>query len=293
MLSCSRSCLQSLTETDVLRRWFPVVVFATCLLPAQEADPKRQSTPLTLQEVVKLTKSELSEELIVARIKRNNRPFDLNGDEILELRKSGVSETVIKYLLDPGLPYTPPPPPRPPEPLPPKPAAPAKPLDPVSAKVPEESGLYWLSGNEKFVRLELRTIIPSGRSGKVTSVLTGGLKKGSIVGSATGSSAKIRIPHSASIFFFRVPEKVSVDDLVLLKLEKEKERRDLSFGARSEKPVFPAKSVVLFESKQVAPGLVRVSVGALPAGEYLFFILGSGDERKSVFGKGYEFGVGS
>jgi len=46
-----------------------------------------------------------------------------------------------------------------------------------------------------------------------------------------------------------------------------------------------------FDSKQVAPGLFRLSVAAKNTGEFLFFILGSGDEKKGTLGKGYDFGV--
>lgn len=258
---------------------------------AQEPEAGRQSsTPLSLEEVIRMAKANLSEELVVARIKRNNRPFDLNGDEILELRKSGVSETVLKYLLDPNLPYTAPVPP-PPVAEKPKPAAPAKPLDPVAAKVPEEPGLYLLSPVDRFTKVELKSIMPLRRGGKLAEVVTGGLKKGATVGSIAGGSASVRIRGSAPVLFFRAIDKVNADDFVLLKLDKHKDRRELTFGVRPEKPVFPPKSVVQFETRHVASGLTRISTGALQSGEYLFFILGSGDERRSLLGKGFDFGV--
>ena len=102
---------------------FPSLVLAAAsvsapVLHAQPADSATFSTParLTVEEVVKLFQAGFSEDLIITRIKKNGKAFDLNTDEMLELKKLGVSDNVIKYLLDPAQPYTPPPPPAPPAP---------------------------------------------------------------------------------------------------------------------------------------------------------------------------------
>ena len=50
-------------------------------------------------------------------------------------------------------------------------------------------------------------------------------------------------------------------------------------------------AIHLFDSKLLTEGLYRLNVGAVPPGEYLFLILGSGDEKKGFLGKGYDFGV--
>ncbi|PYS26838.1 MAG: hypothetical protein DMG11_18435 [Acidobacteria bacterium] len=54
---------------------------------------------LTLDEVLGLVRSGESEELIVARIKRNGRPFDLSAEERNELKREGISDTIMKYLV--------------------------------------------------------------------------------------------------------------------------------------------------------------------------------------------------
>src|SRR5579863_3387374 len=82
------------------------------LMGAQEPQKEGRGT-LTLEDVIQSSKSGTPDELLIARIKRNDKPFNLNSDEIAELKRSGVSESVIKYLLDPTLPYTPPAPPPP------------------------------------------------------------------------------------------------------------------------------------------------------------------------------------
>src|SRR5688500_14593891 len=89
---------------------------------------------ISLDEVIRLSRAGVGEELIVTKVKRGGKAFDLTTEEILELKKSGVSDNVIKTLMDPALPYTPPPKPAPvaPPTAPPPIAAPAKPVHPLS-----------------------------------------------------------------------------------------------------------------------------------------------------------------
>src|SRR4029077_4963386 len=89
-----------------------LLIAACCLagaraLPAQEAQKAATEGSLTIEEVLKMSKAGVADELIIARVKRNGRPFDLNSDEIVALKTDGVSENVIKYLVDPALPYSP------------------------------------------------------------------------------------------------------------------------------------------------------------------------------------------
>ena len=54
---------------------------------------------------MKLTKSGFSEEIIITKIRKGGKSFDLSTDELLALKKAGVADNVIKYLLDPAQPY--------------------------------------------------------------------------------------------------------------------------------------------------------------------------------------------
>jgi len=237
---------------------------------------------LTIEEVVTRAKAGISDELIIASIRRNTKPFDLNSDEIVALKHEGVSDAVIRYMLNPSLPYSPPPPPTP--------AAPGRPLpeDPLALKAPPENGIYYVTTNQDFVPLELKQVVPSKQPGKLASMLK---IQGHVIGSIAGPSAKTRSRGESPIFYGRLGEKVAIDDLTILLFQKEKDRRDTDFGTKVGKPNFPPKAVRQFESKEVMPGLFRLSVQPLESGEYLFYILGSGDERKGLLGKGYAFGV--
>jgi hypothetical protein len=54
--------------------------------------------------------------------------------------------------------------------------------------------------------------------------------------------------------------------------------------------VFPVGSIRQYESKEIVPGLFRISLVTLDPGEYMFYLLGTADEKKGIVGKGYEFG---
>ena len=86
---------------------------------------------------------------------------------------------------------------------------------------------------------------------------------------------------------------MAIDDVILLRTDKGDGKRFVNFGTKPAKPVFPPESIKQYASKQVSDGLYRIDVPALPAGQYVFLILGSGDEKKGILGKGYDFAVGA
>jgi hypothetical protein len=276
-----------------------LVLTLALLLDGQERRVEPGS--LALEDIIALAKSGQSEELVVTQIKRNAKPFNLNANEIVELKKSGVSETVIKFLLDPTLPYTPPPPPAPPAPpvvapvAPPAPPSappappPPPPKDPLALKVPPEPGIYYLAPRNEFQRLDYTSVVPYKQPGKVKPMISGGLLKGHVVGSVVGADAKIKALKGPVVFYARLMGKSPPDDLVLLRLDASQSRRDLDFGTKPGKPVFPVSSVRQFESEDVMPGLARITAKLDKPGEYLFFVLGSADDKKGLLGKGYDF----
>ena len=292
-----------------MRLWaVPLLISGLAILHAQEPAAASPGS-LTLEEVVSLSKV-TSEDAVVARVKRNARPFDLNADQIVELKNSGVSDLVVKYLIDPSLPYPPPPPPgaapapapvappaagaaqpapaaAPPPPPPPK----ARPTtDPLALKLPPDPGVYYLSGADQFTPLARKTVVPYKQPGKITA-LSAGLVKGHVIGSVVGPAAATRVAGSSSVYYLRLPEKAMIDDFTLVMLDKAKDRRDLDFGTKPGKVVFRVESVKPFSPQEVGTGIYRLSVGMLKKGEYFFFIRGSGDDKKGLLGEGYELGV--
>ncbi|HEY6345546.1 MAG TPA: hypothetical protein VIY49_28950 [Bryobacteraceae bacterium] len=276
-------------------RAFPLL-FVLGIVCAQQP-PQSEHGSLSIDDIIQMSKKGISDDVIISRIKGNGKKFDLNADEMVELKKLGVSDRVVNYMVDPA--YSPPPPPPPVSPTQPPPAppsnppppvvapspAPLPPSDPLALKVPPDTGIYYLTKTGDFLPLNLRTVVPLKEPGKMP------LFKGHVVGSVVGAAATTRLTSGPATFYVRLGEKTSIDDLALLLLDKSKTRRDLDFGPKPGKPVFRVNALKPFESKNVSPGLFRVAVPPIPRGEYLFYILGSGDEKKGLLGRGYDFGI--
>jgi hypothetical protein len=246
------------------------------------AQPAQRTVPLSVEEVVRLTKSGVSENVIITEIKRNGKPFDLNADEILVLKKSGVSDTVINYLLDPSQPYTPPPPPKPAEaPAPPK-APPKKyPEDANASKVPPDPGLYSFP-NGSLVQSDIKILLGEGSG--ASKLLK---KKGKATAYLVGPAAKTRVPEGNPVFYIRLPQGTGIEEVLLVALERKNDRREFEVGE--------IKPEVLrqFDPLEVGPSLYRLTPAKLNPGEYLFYLNGSAEPAKGNFGKGYDFGTGT
>src|SRR5215831_3319047 len=122
-----------------------LVTFAFIVIGAADvcvAQSSAANALLSLEDVVKDSKSGIPEDIIITKIKKNSRPFNLSSDEIRVLTESGISGTVIKYLIDPSQPYTQPPPPAAGQPGKPEVKAKNYPADALASRVPADAGLY-------------------------------------------------------------------------------------------------------------------------------------------------------
>jgi hypothetical protein len=260
------------------------------------AQSANTAIPLTVEEVVRLSKAGFSEELIITKIKKNGKAFDLSTDELVELKRSGVSENVVKFLLDPAQPYAP----APVVPsgagtsearagAPPIPSAPAKqyPEDPYASKVPQEPGLYrFPAGSPQGVDLKLLLGTTEGAGlGKVI------MKKGKVVAYLPGPASKTRITEPVPRFYLRLPDGRGIEEVLLLTLERKADRREIEMGPAGPKPELKAETIRRFDPVEIGARLFKITPDKLAAGEYLFFLMGSAEPPKGSYGKGYDFGV--
>lgn len=260
---------------------------ATVLTLLAQDTPVRQ--PLTLADIVRQVEGGISEDLVATSVKKTGRAYNLNEEEINELKRKGLSDALIKVLIDPSLPYERPAPPPAPVAGPAPPPAPRKPTNPIAEKVPPEPGMYLASADEQeFTKLPLRTLT-AAKASRTASILTGGLKKPPVIGYLAGAQASTKVPTASPVFYLRLPEKVAIEEVLLLALAAKQDRREIELGSDPGKPIFPPGAVRQFESKEIDPGLFRISLVTLDPGEYIFYMLGSADEKKGIVGKGYEF----
>ena len=253
--------------------------------PAQGAP---SAAPLSVEDVVKLSKEGFAEDVIVTKIKKNGKAFDLSPDELVELKRLGVTDNVIKLLLDPSQPYVPPPRPDPPPPAP-KPSVPGRkyPEDPFASRVPPEPGLYRFYRNAP-VQMDIKLFMGQKQGAGLGKVL---LKKGKAIAYLVGPAAKTRIVDPTPAFYIRMLDAKGIEEVLLVALDRKKDRRELDMGPPGPKPELKSETVRQFDSLEVGAGLFRLTPSSLNKGEYMFFLIGTAEPPKGNYGKGYDFGM--
>jgi hypothetical protein len=259
------------------------------------AQPPQSGDSLTVEEVVKLSKAGFSEEVIVTKIRKNGKPFDLNAAELMELKKLGIGDSIIKFLLDPSQPYTPQPTPPPPTKtdaptaIPPPVSPPVKhyPADDYASRVPPEPGLYRFPG-EELVKVDIKILLGTKEGAGLGKVL---MKKGKVIGYLVGPAAKTRIKEPTPVFYMRLPEGKAIEEVVLVAFDRKTDRREIEMGPPGPKQEIKAEAMRQFDSLEVGPSLFKLNTAKLVRGEYLFFQLGSAEPPKGSYGKGFDFAV--
>lgn len=264
------------------------LVLLLAAIPRSSAQSAPATAPLSVEDIVRLSKEGISEDVLIAKIKKNAKAFDLSPDEIVELKKLGITDSVIKVLLDPTLPYVPPPAPQPP-PAAPKPSVPGKkyPPDPYAARIPAEPGLYRIYQSAP-VQMDLKLFMGQQQGAGLGKVL---LKKGKAVAYLAGSAARTRLADTAPVFYIRMADGKGVEEVVLVALDRKKDRRELDMGPPAPKPELKADTIRPFDSLEVGAGLFRLTPATLVKGEYMFFLIGTAEPPKGNYGKGYDFGM--
>jgi len=248
--------------------------------------------PLTIDDVMTLSKAGIAEDVIVTKIRMNGKAFDLNTAEILELTKAGMSDLIIQVLMNPA--YKPEPPaapptpahPDPPPPTPPPPPLPVKhyPADDLAAKVPPEPGLYHFTAASP-AKIGVKILLGMKAGGGLGKVV---LKKPRTLAYLVGPAAETRIKDSAPIFYLRLPDGKPIEEVVLVAMDHKADRRELEMGTAGPKQ---AEARRQFDYLEVGPSLFKLTTTKLSKGEYLFFQLGSAEPPKGIYGRGFDFGL--
>jgi hypothetical protein len=286
--------LIAMATCQLLRLLFVTAMLGAVLAPEARAQAPKSGESLTLQDVVKLSKAGISEDVIITKIRKNGKAFDLSPDEIVELKKTGIGNSVINYLLDPSQPYAPAPvlpAPSPSRadgpaaaPSPPSPPAKHYPADAYASRVPSEPGLYRFPG-EAPVKVDIKILLGTKEGAGLGAVL---MKKGKMIAYLVGPAAKTRITEPAPVFYMRLPEGKAIEEIVLLAFDCKSGRREIEMGPKQE---LKAEAMRQFDSLEVGQGLFKVTAAKLAKGEYLFFQLGSAEPPKGSYGKGFDFGI--
>jgi hypothetical protein len=272
--------------------------------------PKQHN--LTAEGVLSMVKAGIYDDVIVARPRKEDKPFDLSPDDITRLKEAKVSDAVLKVMLDPktdvsALGPTPAPAGKPVpifggvvsvQPSGATPASAGAPSgDPNDPTTPHDSGIYLYTkdrqGQPKMVVLERSSIQGAKSGGFFTSAMTYGAVKAKTRAQIPGRHASIRATESAPVFCFYFDEKQAglgktyfginslsnPNQFALLKLEVKKSDRETVIGKYSawgSSSGTGSGATVPFKSGRIRAGLYKVVVDGIQWGEHCFFASSGG-----------------
>jgi hypothetical protein len=263
------------------------------------AQPAASSSVLTVEDIVGMLKAGLSEEVVIAKIRKADRAFDLSPAQMVDLKKSGVGDAVLTVMIDPRAAVAPAPVPISLTKLPR--ASGATPDAGVSEAAiaanlnnpdaPHDSGIYLYSdkdGEKAMTLLERAAYQGAKTGGMFLSGLTYGAKKVKTKAIIPGPRASIRAKGGQPVFFFYFEEKSAglgkagfgaqtvsnPSQFALIKLEEKKSNRETIIGEFSMWGASSGnnqKEMIPFKSEKIRTGAYRVTLSeALKPGEYCF-----------------------
>jgi hypothetical protein len=260
-----------------------------------------------VSDVQEMVHGGLSEDLIIAALRKNNHAFELTASEMLQLKQAGLSNNIIKVMLDPK-------------------ASTAITEVPVAGTgvvvdlgagrssgatpgagvseaaiaaninnpdAPHDSGIYLYTENDTgglkvMIPLE-RASTQGTKTGVLGHLLTYGLVKGKTKAVVANPRASIRSKDLKPIFYFYFEDKSTAlgkshtfgaqtvsdpNQFAMVKFEQKKDSREVivgTIGFASTSSGSESKEMIKFTSERVRPGVYRVIPKAdMKPGEYAF-----------------------
>jgi hypothetical protein len=234
--------------------------------------------------VIKLVKSGLLPEIIIAKIDSEKVEFNLASDQLIALQSQGVPASVIAAMIKKGN------------------ARPALSSDSPDPLAPHYSGVYSYSntnGQSAMVRIDPTSSSQVKTGGILGYALTGGIASASLKVTFPGETTRYKIaPGRPTFYMYFGPQfdggnvsggafvgganaaAQSPNELNLVQLTKKKGRREArvgSFNVAGSKAGILDKDQIAFDYSEVSPGIFKVEPqNSLVAGEYGFVYAVSG-----------------
>jgi len=260
---------------------------------------------LKVSDIQEMVKSGLSEDLVIASLRKERHAFNLTGPEMIQLKKAGLTDNLIKVMLDPtapttlaagapvvnGLPGV----------TVPR-ASGATPDAGVSdaaiaanlnnPDAPHDSGIYLYTtksgGQKEMIALE-RAATQGTKTGMLKHMVTYGIAKGKSRAILPGPRAGIRTVDPRPEFYFYFEDKSAAlgkshgfgaqtvsnpNQFALVKLDVKKDSRETvvgTVGLASTSTGTDSKSTIAVRTERLRPGVYRVIPTVnLEPGEYCF-----------------------
>lgn len=216
------------------------------------------ATGLTVEDVIKLAKAGLSEDIIIQQIKKRGRAFDLSTDQLIALKTASVSDRILEVMLDPSKA---------------DPPAPAAKLEPAEAKaivapptakrvpvveLPTEIGVY---AKKQGQWVEVPPEIVYWKTGGVLkTIATAGIRHGDVNGHVNGASSHTAFSSPPELLIV-APEGTALAEYQLLRLHANKDNREFRTvtGGLLHAESGSQRDQVQFDAKKVASRVYEVS----------------------------------
>lgn len=230
--------------------------------------------PLTIDQIVALSGAGIGDDAIVAKVKASGARFDLSTDEMLMLKKRGVSGPVLAAMLSSG-----------------NAGGAAMSADSPDPAMAHPAGVYLLNGDH-MTRMNSTVSNQSKTGGIIGYALTGGIASASVKASIQNDTSRYVTPNPQPVFYFFFDEAnpdgrisaawtsgnggtiQSPSEFTLVKLMKKAGRREArvgSFNIGGAKAGVMDKDRIPFDYQLARPGVYKVTANqALPPGEYGF-----------------------
>ncbi|WP_419827129.1 hypothetical protein [Sphingomonas sp.] len=236
---------------------------------------------LGVDQVVALSQAGLGDEAVIAKIRASGSRFDLSADQMMALKKRGVSGPVIAAMLSSA-------------PAAAAPGATATSMDSPDPAVAHPTGVYMLQAAPAphMVRMNATVSNQSKTGGIIGYALTGGIASASVKASIQNETSRVHAATGQPDFYFFFDEAnadgrltstwtqgdgatiQSPSEFTLVRLTKKDGRREArvgSFNIGGAKAGVMDKDRLGYDYQLVRPGVYKVTVvKPLPPGEYGF-----------------------
>lgn len=255
------------------------------------------AAPMDKNTVLQLSNLGLGDSAIVAKIEADKVDFDLSTDDMIALKKQGVSSAVIAAMISNR--YVPH-------------VAPS--LDSPDPSVPHPAGLYVMEGNGVLAHMQKMepTVTNQAKTGGIFGyALTGGLASLSVKAAIQNETSKVPTGPSPQFYFFSAQSNgsdagawssgantvvSSPAELTLIRLNQKQGRREARVGSMNiggAKTGVMDKDRIEFTYKLVRPGVYLVEPKRpLERGEYGFmYALEGTGSRGAMTARVFDFTV--
>ena len=208
--------------------------------------------------IIEMTHKGLGDNVIIARIKAGATKFSLSDDDLANLKKEGVSDSVVAAM-----------------------------IQSTQLTIPKVT----VDGNP----VEVRTIGEQKVGGRLGHVATFGIKSVKNKAYLQGQHASV-IASRKPVVDIQLPANDNIDNYIIVEMDDKGDRREIEMGSVGgtvgEKVGIRADRIVRTSATPVGGRHFKISpVKEMKKGEYILYSVGSADFPHGVYGQGYDFTV--